>query len=160
MKIGINASGLLSAPDLDAMIAAAVASEAAGFTSWWLAQPGLVDSMSALALAGRSTSEIELGTAVVPTRTRHPETMAAGALTAQAAAPGRIVGGIGLSHQPAVEGFWGMDWERPVKHMSEYLAILDSLLESGASSVSGEIWTGRTQSATRRPAVSRRASRW
>lgn len=141
MKLGINASGMLANPDLSAMVADAVTSEQAGFTSWWLAQTGLVDSMTALAVAGGQTSEIELGTAVVPTWTRHPETMAAGAMTAQAAAPGRIVVGIGLSHQPAVEGYWGMKWERPVKHMSEYLAILDSLLETGASSVAGEIWT-------------------
>ena len=147
MQIGINASGLLASPDLDAMVADAVSSERSGFTSWWLAQTGLVDAMTALAVAGSQTSEIELGTAVVPTWTRHPETMAAGALTAQAAAPGRIIVGIGLSHQPAVEGFWGMKWERPVKHMSEYLAILDSLLETGSASVAGEVWTAHREGA-------------
>ncbi len=147
MKIGINASGLLAAPDLDAMVADAVACEQAGFTSWWLAQTGLVDAMTALAVAGRETNEIELGTAVVPTWTRHPETLAAGAMTAQAAAPGRIVVGVGLSHQPAVEGQWGMTWERPVKHMSEYLAILDSLLETGTASFAGEIWTAHREAA-------------
>ena len=44
-----------------------------------------------LGIAGRTTSTIELGTAVVPTWTRHPEVMAAGALTAQAASGGRLV---------------------------------------------------------------------
>jgi 5,10-methylenetetrahydromethanopterin reductase len=145
MKIGINASGLLASPDLNAMVADAVSSERKGFTSWWLAQTGLVDAMTVLAVAGGETSEIELGTAVVPTWTRHPETMAAGAMTAQAAAPGRIIVGIGLSHQPAVEGYWGMKWERPVKHMSEYLAILDSLLETGSASLGGEIWTAHRE---------------
>ncbi|MEL6890825.1 MAG: TIGR03564 family F420-dependent LLM class oxidoreductase [Actinomycetota bacterium] len=145
MKIGINASGQLTSPDIDAMVADATSSEASGFGSWWLAQTGLVDAMTALAVAGRETSEIELGTAVVPTWTRHPETLAAGAMTAQAAAPGRIVVGVGLSHQPAVEGYWGMTWERPVKHMSEYLAILDSLLETGTASFQGEIWTAHRQ---------------
>ncbi|MFK8024928.1 MAG: TIGR03564 family F420-dependent LLM class oxidoreductase [Ilumatobacter sp.] len=152
MKIGINASNLLAAPDLATMVDDAVSSERKGFTSWWLAQTGLVDSMTALAVVGGRTESIELGTAVVPTWTRHPETMAAGALTAQAAAPGRIVVGIGLSHQPAVEGYWGMTWERPVKHMSEYLAILDSLLETGTSSVSGDIWTARREGVAPRAA--------
>ncbi|MGA9277450.1 TIGR03564 family F420-dependent LLM class oxidoreductase [Ilumatobacter sp.] len=141
MKIGTNASGLLARPDISTLVSDAVTNEADGFSSWWLAQTGMVDSLSLLALAGQATSEIELGTAVVPTWTRHPEAMAAAALTTQAASGGRLVVGLGLAHQLTVEQWWGMKWERPVKHMSEYLAILDSLLESGTASLKGEVWT-------------------
>ena len=141
MKIGINGSGQLARPNLDAIVADVETCERDGFASYWLAQTALADSLAMLAIAGRSTSTIELGTAVVPTWTRHPEVMAAGALTAQAASGGRVVLGIGLAHQPSVEGRWGMTWERPVKHMSEYLAIVDSLLNSGTASLSGEIWS-------------------
>jgi F420-dependent oxidoreductase-like protein len=140
MRIGINGSGRLAKPDLDEIVADVEASERDGFTSYWLAQTALADSLAMLAIAGRTTSEIELGTAVVPTWTRHPEVMAAGALTAQAASGGRLVLGIGLAHQVSVEDRWGMIWERPVKHMSEYLAILGSLLETGAASYQGEVW--------------------
>ena len=141
MKIGINGSGQLAHPNLDAIVTDIGQSEVAGFASYWLAQTALADSLAVLAIAGRATSNIELGTAVVPTWTRHPEVMAAGALTAQAASNGRLVLGIGLAHQPSVEGRWGMKWERPVKHMSEYLAILDSLLETGTASLQGEVWS-------------------
>ncbi len=141
MRIGINGSGQLARPDLDLIVSDIEATESAGLASYWLAQTALADSLSILAIAGRTTSAIELGTAVVPTWTRHPEVMAAGALTAQAAAQGRIVLGIGLAHQPTVEDRWGMTWERPVKHMSEYLAILESLLATGSASLRGEIWS-------------------
>lgn len=141
MKIGINGSGQLAQPDLDAIVGDIERSEAAGYGSYWLAQTALADSLSMLAIAGRTTSEIELGTAVVPTWTRHPEVMAGGALTAQAASKGRLVLGIGLAHQISVESQWGMTWERPVKHMSEYLAILDSLFETGSASLQGEVWS-------------------
>lgn len=141
MKIGINGSGQLAHPNLDAIVTDVEKSEADGFASYWLAQTALADSLAMLAIAGRTTTSIELGTAVVPTWTRHPEVMAAGALTAQAASNGRLVLGIGLAHQPSVEGRWGMKWERPVKHMSEYLAILDSLLETGTASFQGEVWS-------------------
>jgi 5,10-methylenetetrahydromethanopterin reductase len=147
MKIGINGSGQLARPNLDAIVSDVEKSEADGYASYWLAQTALADSLSMLAIAGRSTSRIELGTAVVPTWTRHPEVMAAGALTAQAASNGRLVLGIGLAHQPSVEGRWGMKWERPVKHMSEYLAILDSLLETGTASLQGEVWSLDQQAA-------------
>ena len=145
MKIGINGSGQLAHPNLDAIVDDVVRSEESGFASYWLAQTGLADSLAVLGIAGRSTSSIELGTAVVPTWTRHPQVMAAGALTAQAASDGRIVLGIGLSHQPAVEGHYGMTWERPIKHMSEYLSILESLLSTGSASFRGEIWSMETE---------------
>jgi F420-dependent oxidoreductase-like protein len=141
MKIGINGSGQLAHPNLDAIVGDIEASENAGYSSYWLAQTALADSLAILGIAGRTTTEIELGTAVVPTWTRHPEVMAAGALTAQAASNGRLVLGIGLAHQVSVEGRWGMTWERPVKHMSEYLSILESLLATGAASFKGDVWT-------------------
>ncbi len=147
MQIGINGSGRLAQPNLDAIVADVEQSEADGYASYWLAQTALADSLAMLAIAGRTTSTIELGTAVVPTWTRHPEVMAAGALTAQAASGGRLVLGIGLAHQPTVEDRWGLKWERPVKHMSEYLAILDSLLESGTASFQGEVWSLDQQAA-------------
>ncbi|MDX2381825.1 MAG: TIGR03564 family F420-dependent LLM class oxidoreductase [Acidimicrobiia bacterium] len=148
MRIGINGSGRLAQPNIDEIVGDVESSERDGFTSYWLAQTALADSLALLAIAGRTTSEIELGTAVVPTWTRHPEVMAAGALTAQAASAGRVVLGIGLAHQPSVEDRWGMTWERPVRHMSEYLSILDSLLNTGAASFQGDIWRLETESAT------------
>jgi 5,10-methylenetetrahydromethanopterin reductase len=147
MKIGINGSSQLAHPNLDAIVADVEKSESDGYASYWLAQTALADSLAMLAIAGRTTSTIELGTAVVPTWTRHPEVMAAGALTAQAASGGRLVLGIGLAHQPTVEGRWGLKWERPVKHMSEYLAILDALLETGTASLQGEVWSLDQQAA-------------
>ena len=78
--------------------------EKSGFATYWLAQTGLVDALSVLALAGPRTSSIELGTAVVPTWTRHPQTAASQALTTQAATGGRTILGLGLAHKPSVEG--------------------------------------------------------
>ncbi len=141
MRIGINGSGLLARPDLATMTADIVASEAAGFDSYWLAQTGLVDALMALTVAGPSTSSIELGTAVVPTWPRHPQALAAQALTAQAATNGRIILGIGLAHKPSVEGNWKMTWERPIRHMLDYLGVLEELLANGKANFEGEVWS-------------------
>ncbi len=141
MKIGINGSGHLAHPDLDAIVDDIERTERNDLDAYWLAQTGLADALTILSIAGRTTQRIELGTAVVPTWTRHPQVMAAGALTAQAATNGRLVLGIGLSHQPAVEDRYGMTWERPIRHMSEYLSILESLLQTGSASFRGEVWS-------------------
>ncbi|MCB0965461.1 MAG: TIGR03564 family F420-dependent LLM class oxidoreductase [Ilumatobacter sp.] len=141
MKIGINGSDQLVNPDLGAITAAAVQVEADGFDSYWLAQTALLDAQAMLGLIGTQTSSLTLGTAVVPTWPRHPHAMAASALTAQAAAGGRFVLGIGLSHRPIVEDRYKMAWHKPVRHMLDYLDILQPLLEEGASNHEGEIFS-------------------
>ena len=141
MRIGINGSGLLARPDLDTITNDIAAMESAGFASYWLAQTGLVDGLTTLAMAGPKTSTITLGTAVVPTWPRHPQALAGQALTTQAATGGRTVLGIGLGHQMSVEGNWRMTWERPIRHMLDYLDVLQPLLETGAADVTGEVWS-------------------
>lgn len=141
MQIGINGSNNLARPDMGAIIDDIVNCEAAGFSTYWLAQVGNVDALMALALAGSRTSKIELGTAVVPTWTRHPQVMAAQALTAQAATNGRIILGIGLAHKPSVEDRWKMKWDKPIRHMLDYLAIVESLIHTGKADFEGEIWS-------------------
>ena len=141
MRIGINGSDKLVRPDLDQIITDAQNSETEGFSSYWLAQTALIDATAMLGLAGMQTSSIELGTAVVPTWERHPHALAAQALTAQAACGGRFVLGIGLSHRPVVEGMLRMEWERPVRHMIDYLDVLQPLLTDGKVSHQGEIWS-------------------
>lgn len=152
MDIGINGSGLLANPNLDEIVDDIVASDDAGFSTYWLAQTGLIDALTTLALAGRDTTLIELGTAVVPTWPRHPQALAAQALTAQAATGGRVVLGIGLAHQPSVEGRWKMKWERPIRHILDYLNVLEPLLADGSSAYDGEVWSFEGEAA--RPTTS------
>jgi 5,10-methylenetetrahydromethanopterin reductase len=141
MRIGINGSDKLMSADLTAVVADVVDAEADGFASYWLAQTGLLDAVSALALAGRDTSTITLGTAVVPTWTQHPLALAGAALTAQAATGGRLVLGIGLSHQPAVETQLHQVWQKPIRHMLDYLDVLQPLLAEGRVDQVGEVWS-------------------
>jgi 5,10-methylenetetrahydromethanopterin reductase len=141
VKIGINGSNLLAKPNLDAIVDDIVESEGAGFSSYWLAQGGLTDAPTTFALAGGRTSKIELGTAVVPSWEIHPHALAAKALTTNAATAGRFTLGVGLSHEPAVEGRLHQRWERPIRHIIDYLDVLQPILNEGRSSHEGEIWS-------------------
>ena len=141
MRIGINGSDKLVRPDLEQIIADVQTTEGEGFSSYWLAQTALIDATAVLGLAGTRTSTIELGTAVVPTWERHPHALAAQALTAQAACGGRFTLGIGLSHRPVVEGMLRMEWERHLRHMLDYLDVLQPLLTEGKVSHQGDVWS-------------------
>jgi F420-dependent oxidoreductase-like protein len=109
-----------------------------GFASYWMAQIFGLDALTALAVAGREVPDIELGTAVVPTYPRHPMMLAGQAATTQKATSGRLALGIGLSHQIVVESMWGLSFDKPVRHMREYLSILRPLLSGEAVSFQGE----------------------
>lgn len=116
--------------------------EEEGFDSFWLPQIFATDALSALTLIGHQVPRIELGTAVVPTYPRHPAVMAGQALTVAAASRGRLTLGIGLSHQMVIENMYGYSFERPVRHMREYLEVLAPLLEGEGADADGETVSG------------------
>lgn len=141
MRVGINGSDKLISPDLGAIATDITQAEADGFASYWMAQTTLLDAISGLAIAASGSSSITVGTAVVPTWTRHPQATAAAALTAQAATGGRFVLGIGLLHKPVVEDYFKMTWEKPIRHMNDYLDVLQPLLTDGKADHTGEVWS-------------------
>lgn len=123
---------------LDAFTDQVADAERRGFASAWTSQIFSWDALTLLALVGRQVARIELGTAVVPTYPRHPSVLAGQALTTQAATDGRLTLGIGLSHQVVIEGMWGYSYERPARHMKEYLAALLPMLRGESAAVEGE----------------------
>lgn len=138
MRIGVS---LLDPPGPDPIANLRQQMEAAvadGFPSAWMANIFGVDAITALAVAGSQVPGLELGTAVVPTYPRHPATLAQQALTAQAALGGRLTLGIGLSHQIVIEQMFGYSFDKPARHMREYLEVLLPLLREGQVSFKGE----------------------
>ena len=120
------------------MVAAVADAEGRGFDSVWLSQIFGLDALTAIAVAGREVPRIEIGTAVVPTYPRHPMVLAGQALTVQSAIGNRLALGIGLSHQIVIEGMWGYSFDRPARHMREYLTALLPLLRGEAIGYEGE----------------------
>jgi len=110
-----------------------------GFTSAWMANIFGLEALTSLAVAGSHVPGIAVGTAVVPTYPRHPAVLAQQALTAALAlGPGRLTLGIGLSHQIVIESMYGYSFDKPARHMREYLSVLLPLLEGTAVSVDGD----------------------
>ena len=152
MKIGLGI-GITGSEGIDDVIRQIQRAEEAGFDSAWLPNIFGLDAITTIAVAGRETSRIELGTFVVPTYPRHPVAMAQQALTAAAAAGGRFTLGIGLSHRIVIEGMFGLDYSKPVRHMREYLSVLIPLLEGKQVQFRGEEY--RVQAQLTVPGVSR-----
>ena len=119
----------MAAANVDRMIEQAVAAEADGFSSLWYASAVGGDPLVAMALAGRATTSIELGTSVLQTYTCHPMLLANRAASV-AAGMGRagFTLGIGPSHQPVIEDVYGLSYDHPGRHTEEYVQVLTALL--------------------------------
>jgi F420-dependent oxidoreductase-like protein len=96
------------------------------------------DILTALALVGREVPDLALGTAIVPTYPRHPIALASQALSVQAATGNRLQLGLGPSHRAIIEEWYGYDYDRPARHMREYLEALDPLLRGEQANYQGE----------------------
>lgn len=139
MRIGIFGGEVgQGAGGMDELVKAVQETVDQGFATYWLPQIFGLDALTALAVVGREVPEIELGTSVIPTYPRHPMMLASQALTTQKATNGRLALGIGLSHQIVVESMWGLSFDKPVRHMREYLSILRPLLYGESVAFQGE----------------------
>lgn len=112
-----------------------------GFASYWVPQAFGPDTLTCIAVAGQDLPTLRIGTAVVPTYPRHPQMLAQQALTVNQVIGGRLVVGIGPSHKVVIEGQWGMSFDKPVRHMREYLEVLMPMLADQKANVRGETLT-------------------
>ena len=138
MRIGVGIGATTGDDGIDALVAQARRVEAAKLDNVWMANIFGFDAISALALIGYAVPRIGLGTAVTPTYPRHPTALAQQALTTASATGNRFALGIGLSHKLVIEGMLGFSYDKPARHMREYLAVLMPLLRGESTTFHGE----------------------
>jgi 5,10-methylenetetrahydromethanopterin reductase len=115
-----------------------------GFRRLWMSQlPYEPDLLTVLAVALREVDEIEVATGVVPIQNQHPMQMAQRALTVSLVSHGRLILGLGMTHQAVTEGMWGIPWDKPVRRLNEYLDGLLPLLAGEPANATGETVTTR-----------------
>jgi F420-dependent oxidoreductase-like protein len=146
MRLGINGTGLVQKASIDAIAEDAARAAADGFTSYWLAEhpTGGFDAISVLGFVGERVPDIELGTAIVPTFPRHPLALAGHVLTVRSVIGDRLTLGIGLSHESMMKEL-GIGFDKPIRHLREYLSILIPLLTDGKVSFEGEVLSCHAQ---------------
>ncbi len=123
MRIGISGGG----NTVERSTEQAIEAESAKFSSLWYAGAIGGDPLVQMALAGRATTSIELGTSVLQTYPCHPM-LQANRIKAVASAIGRPVTlGIGPSHQMVIERM-GYSYEHVGRHVEDYVKALTEQL--------------------------------
>ena len=144
--IGAQISGINPAiADATVLERIAFAEQVGVECAWLTCGPTLADPLVTLGAAAIKTQRIKLGTAVVPTFPRHPFAMVQSAMAVDALAPGRLRLGVGPSHQPFMEGMYGIPFERPLEFMREYLQVLRAALYDGKVVHQGKRFTLNAQ---------------
>jgi F420-dependent oxidoreductase-like protein len=127
-RIGLIVDGANSAAAVNTIVAA----EDAGVRQIWMAQPPTwPDVITTFAAAAAKSSTVNLGTSIVPTYPRHPLVLAQQALALHDLAPDRLRLGIGPSHRFVIENIYGLQHNKPLAHLREYVEVLRSALWEG-----------------------------
>jgi F420-dependent oxidoreductase-like protein len=111
--------------------------------AWYTQMPYEPDLLTVLAVALHEVDDIEVGTGVLPIQNQHPMLLAQRALTTSQLSGGRLLLGLGMTHQAVTEGMWGIPWDKPVRRLNEYLDGLLPLLAGEKANASGETVTTR-----------------
>jgi probable F420-dependent oxidoreductase len=115
-----------------------------GFGSIYTTQVAGRDAFMVLAAFAQATDRVRLGTGVAPIFARTPVAMAQVAATLDELSEGRMVLGLGVSHQATVEHWFGGRITKPVTQMGEYVAAVRAVLR-GEPPPEGEFFSTRFQ---------------
>jgi F420-dependent oxidoreductase-like protein len=113
--------------------------EELGYHSAYVTHIAGRDSPAVAEAYAARTERIRVGTGVMPIFSRHPVASAQAAATIDEFCQGRFVFGLGVSHQPTVEGWYSHRLDKPVRLMREYVDAVRAILR-GEQPPEGERW--------------------
>lgn len=138
MRIGLMLGADPGQHNLQAIIANAKNAEQRGFDNVWMANVFNHDAVATMSYVGMQTEKLGVGTAVTVSFPRHPVALGQQVLTAACASHGLFTLGLGLSHKLVIEDMFGLSYDKPARHMREYLSVLMPILRGEAVNFSGE----------------------
>jgi F420-dependent oxidoreductase-like protein len=125
--------------ELGAAIERVKLAESLGYESVYVTHIGAREPFTVLTAYAGATERIRLGTGVTPIYARTPVATAQAAATIDEYSDGRMVLGLGVSHSPVVEGWYGQRIDKPVREMREYLTTIRAIFR-GEDPPPGEKW--------------------
>ncbi len=112
-----------------------------GYTDVWSSEANGADGFTPLTLASTWAPSLRLGSAIVPSFTRGPATLAQCVASLADAAPGRVAFGIGTSSNVIVERWNGIPFEQPYERTRDMVRFLRQALTGEKVSEEYETFT-------------------
>lgn len=102
--------------------------ESRGYEVVWVPEGGGFDAVSQLTSIAGNTQSIALATGILPVFSRTPMAIAMAAAGLSSVSNGRFILGLGVGHQPSVEGRDGVAFKEPMARLRETIQIAKGLL--------------------------------
>lgn len=117
-----------------------IEAERLGVDIAWVPEAWAYDSLTPLAAAAAVTDRIRLGSAIAQVGTRTPAMLGMTALTLQKISDGRFVLGLGTSGPQVMEGWHGVNFDRPIARTSETMDIVRIVTSGERLEYNGDIY--------------------
>ena len=128
-------------PTVQSLVDFAVLGEECGYERAWLPETWGRDAVSVLTRMAEETEEIGIGPSILNVYSRSPTLLAQSATTLQEISDGRLRLGVGPSGPAVIEGWHGIEFDRPLRRTREYLEIARTVMSGETVDYDGEIFT-------------------
>ncbi|MFB1062638.1 TIGR04024 family LLM class F420-dependent oxidoreductase [Natrinema sp. H-ect4] len=125
---------------LDELAAVAQRAETLGFETLSFGEVTGWDSIALLTILADRTDDIRISDEVIGPYSRSPSQIAQAAGSIQTHADGRFRLGLGTSSPAIVEGWHGLDFDRPLRRLRETIEIVDMATAGESVDYDGEIF--------------------
>jgi alkanesulfonate monooxygenase SsuD/methylene tetrahydromethanopterin reductase-like flavin-dependent oxidoreductase (luciferase family) len=102
--------------------------ERLGYESAYVTHIASRDSITVLMAYACRSEKLRLGTGVTPIYSRTPAAAAQSYATLDEFSGGRAIAGLGVSHRPVVEAWYGQQIDKPLREMREYVGVVRAIL--------------------------------
>ncbi|MBX0293784.1 TIGR04024 family LLM class F420-dependent oxidoreductase [Haloarcula nitratireducens] len=127
-------------PSVETLVGMSQLAEASGYDRVWLPETWGRDAVTTLSSVAEHTDEIGIGTSVMNVYSRSPALIGQTAATLQEVSDGRLRMGIGPSGPIVIEGWHGVDFERPLKRTRETVDVVKRVLSGETVNYDGDIF--------------------
>ncbi|HET7390295.1 MAG TPA: LLM class flavin-dependent oxidoreductase [Nitrososphaeraceae archaeon] len=125
-KIGYNPGSLLTMQEV--ITFAKLANDKPNVDSLWIPESWGREAFASLGALSQITTKPKLGTSIISIYARTPATIAMGATTLDMLSNNRTIIGLGTSTPTLVENWHGLNFEKPLLRMREYVECLKRMI--------------------------------
>lgn len=128
-------------PSIDSLVSLTQRAEDHGYSRVWLPETWGRDAVTVLSAIAERTEEIGIGPSVLNVYSRSPALVGQTAATLQELSEGRMRVALGPSGPAVIQGWHGVDFDRPLRRTREYIDVVRAVCSGETVNYGGDIFT-------------------
>ena len=124
----------------EAIVSLAQLADRLGYASVWVGESWGRDAFTLLTMVACHTSNVRLGTGIVPVYSRTPALLAQTVASLDTISHGRAILGLGTSGRLVIEQWHGEKFDRPLQRTREYIEIIRMALQGERVNYQGHFY--------------------